>query len=355
MATDGAGCKIPLHGGQSKISGSFDPRNSQPWRQCLFTDNRRRTQSFYFMNEKTPEPFLSEAQKLLLKKTVCSEFTKSAKDLNALEFEIFCMQIERTRLDPFSRQIYPMVRIGSKPPFKRTLSIQATIDGCRLIAQRTGEYAGQVPLQWCGDDGIWKDVWLDKNPPSAARSGVYRKGFVEPLIAVATMLSYQPEIGPLWGDMPDVLIGKCAEMLALRKGFPQELSTVYIAEEMAQSEEPGKDTSPLPPDCTPCDPPNNPVPPPAKAPDQVPDEKPQSDPVDAPQIDPEESLAVKWQDFVITSADKRLEKVKGKKLGEMTPKWLASLQNKWKPVPVNGAYAEADLLLNNAIQQSKHS
>lgn len=150
------------------------------------------------------------------------------------DLSLFFHQAKKTGLDPFTRQIYMIERGGR-------YTIQASIDGLRIIAQRSGDYAGQTAPMWCGNDGVWKDVWLESAAPTAAKVGVYRKGFVEPLYAIATLTSYMPTTrdgkpSGLWAKMPDVMLSKVAEALALRKAFPNDLSGIYSAEEMEQAD-----------------------------------------------------------------------------------------------------------------------
>jgi len=151
--------------------------------------------------------------------------------------EAFLLHARRTGLDPIARQIYCIERKGR-------WGTQVSIDGARLVAERTREYRGQTPTQWTSDGVTWVDVWLDSKPPKAARVGVYREGFVEPLVAVATMDAYNAG-GTMWTKMPALMLGKCAEMLALRKAFPQDLSGLYSSEEMDQAGQ-AKQAAPVP-------------------------------------------------------------------------------------------------------------
>lgn len=146
---------------------------------------------------------------------------------DAGDLAFFFHQAQRTGLDPFARQIY-MINRGGR------WGIQTSIDGFRIIAQRSGQYAGQTAPYWCGDDGVWKDVWLSNTPPTAAKIGVYRSNFAEPTWAIARWESYAVSNNPIWKKMPDVMLAKCAESLALRKAFPNDLSGIYTDEEMSQ-------------------------------------------------------------------------------------------------------------------------
>jgi phage recombination protein Bet len=154
------------------------------------------------------------------------------------ELALFIGQCNRTGLDPFSRQIYLIERWDAKRG--NTRQVQISIDGQRLVAQRSGVYRGQVGPLWCGEDGVWKDVWLAKEPPAAARVGVLREGFAEPTWGVSlyrSSVQKKKDGSPnaFWARDPAGMLAKCAESQALRKAFPQELSGLYTTEEMGQA------------------------------------------------------------------------------------------------------------------------
>lgn len=164
----------------------------------------------------------SQDQISLIKQTV-------AKDATDLELALFLHQCNRAGLDPLAKQIHCVHRFNAKTG-KKEMSIQTSIDGYRLIADRTGQYAGNDDYEFDDPEG----------QPKWAKSTVYKLvgGVRCPFSATARWSQYYPgeKQGFMWGKMPHVMLGKCAEALALRKAFPAEMSGVYTREEMQQAD-----------------------------------------------------------------------------------------------------------------------
>lgn len=154
-----------------------------------------------------------------------------AKDATNQELALFLSHCQTTGLNPLANQIYFQKRSG------KAVFI-TSIDGFRLIAARTGEHAGT-------DDSIFDD----EKQPNKATVTVYRivKGHRYAFTASARWDEYCPGKGLdfMWHKMPCTMLGKCAESLALRKAFPNELGNMYTKEEMDQAETPSKPDSSL--------------------------------------------------------------------------------------------------------------
>lgn len=163
------------------------------------------------------QPAAWESKMDLIRRTVAAGATND-------ELDLFFYQARRSGLDPLARQIYYIKRKGKG-------TIQVGIDGFRLIADRTGAYAGNDDAEFVGttDDGY----------PASARMTVYKivQGQRCPFTAKARWDEYYPgpDQGFQWRKMPHTMLAKCAEALALRKAFPSDLSGLYITEEMAQA------------------------------------------------------------------------------------------------------------------------
>jgi len=189
-----------------------------------------------------------------------------AKDCNDDEFSLFCEVARGKGLDPFLGQIIPMV-FSKGNAEKRKLTIIISRDGQRVIAQRCGDYrpaskppayeidkalisptnpqgivsattylwkqdqksgewyevAGQAfweefaPVKNASDDFEWVDtgeVWPDTGKPKKKK---------KPIGEVREVLDDSGN----WCRMPRLMIAKCAEMQALRAGWPEQFTGLY--------------------------------------------------------------------------------------------------------------------------------
>lgn len=160
----------------------------------------------------------------LLKDTVCKGATDN-------ELQLFLHVCIKTGLDPFMKQIYS-IRRRSKDKFGNWIesqTIQTSIDGFRLIAERTKKYSPGKECTYCYDE---------KNNLISATSYIKKMtidGTWHDVSATCFLSEYKPSNASFWDRMPHVMLAKCAETAALRKAFPAEMSGVYSDDEMAQA------------------------------------------------------------------------------------------------------------------------
>lgn len=162
-----------------------------------------------------------------------------AKGTSDNELALFLTMAQSSGLDPFRRQIYAIMRgtreqVNGQWTYVQRMVVQVAIDGLRLIADRTERYVpGQATMYEHDESG---------NLHSAT-------AYVKKLVAgvwheygaTAFWSEYaqtKKDGGPteMWAKMPKVMLGKCAEALALRRGFPGETSGYYTHDEMGQAD-----------------------------------------------------------------------------------------------------------------------
>ena len=158
----------------------------------------------------------------LIKRTICKGATDD-------ELQLFIQTCNKTGLDPFMRQIFSVKRWDSTEK-REVMTIQTGIDGYRLIADRTGRYApGRNPEFGYDKEGNLR----------FAKSYVKKKtsdGTWHEVSAIAFWDEYvqktkQGEPTHFWKSKGHIMLSKCAEMLALRRAFPAELSGLHVQSE----------------------------------------------------------------------------------------------------------------------------
>ena len=144
-------------------------------------------------------------------------------NMSDTDLKMFLHICRHTRLDPVLRQIYAIPRGGK-------MTIQTSIDGFRLIAERTGKYSPgkDTEFLYCAKGSLLgAKVYVKKMTPD---------GTWHDISATALLREYNAGQG-LWGKMPHVMIEKCAEARALRRAFPADLSGLYSDDEMDQADQ----------------------------------------------------------------------------------------------------------------------
>lgn len=159
----------------------------------------------------TPLIFTDEDASLI-KNTLCPTLTNE-------EFVVFMKICVSHQLNPMMKQIYA-IKYGNR------VSYITSIDGFRLIAERTGCYAPGKECTFAYDD---------KNRLLSATAFVKKKtsdGTWHEVATSALLSEYSSSKG-LWETKPHIMLAKCAESLALRKAFPAEMSALYTQDEMS--------------------------------------------------------------------------------------------------------------------------
>jgi phage recombination protein Bet len=155
------------------------------------------------------------------------------------ELALFLYVCKRTGLDPLTRQIYCIHRKSNNRDTgqrENKMTIQTSIDGFRVVAERTGKYAGQAEPEFEYDEGgnlLCAKVRVFKWGPNNER--------YESAVGVAFWPEYvqtdrEGHPSGMWAKMQHTMLSKVSEAVALRKAFPQDLSGLYTAEEMAQAD-----------------------------------------------------------------------------------------------------------------------
>jgi phage recombination protein Bet len=168
----------------------------------------------------------TDDQVSLIKRTICAGSTDD-------ELSLFVTTAKRLGLDPFARQIFAVKRWDSRTRTE-VMAIQVSIDGFRLVAERTGAYAPGSRTEYEYDDAgklVRATAFVKK-----FTHGTWHETPEDAYYEEYVQTNKEGKPNAMWARMPRVMLAKCAEARALRRAFPLELGGVYIPEELDQAE-----------------------------------------------------------------------------------------------------------------------
>lgn len=171
--------------------------------------------------------------------------TSICKGLDSDQLSLFIYVCKHTGLNPFMKQIFAVPRKDIKASKEQgkevfSMTIQTSIDGYRLIADRTGCYIpGREPTFEYDKSGklLKATAYLKKKTADGTWHEVSASAFYSEYVQCFKDYNTQQMIPTkFWQDMPHNQLAKCAESLLIRKSFPAECSGVYTKEEMEQAD-----------------------------------------------------------------------------------------------------------------------
>jgi len=169
---------------------------------------------------------VTEEQKELVKRTVAPDATEQ-------ELQLYFYDCSRRGVHPLDKLLHFTKRQGKYTPI-------TSIDLFRMRADSTGLHLGT-------DEPLYQGV--KGTPDFAAMVKVHKlvAGQKATFTGTARWSEYFPgdAQGFMWKKMPHLMLGKCAEALALRKAFPAQLHGLYVQEEMDQAEAKPAEKAPL--------------------------------------------------------------------------------------------------------------
>lgn len=176
-------------------------------------------------------------------------FSSKGHEPTMEEMLYYAQTCQATGLNPAKREIYAIYRKVDGVP---KLTIQAGIDGMRMVAERSGNYGGskEPEFTYSEENKIFvSDFGKQKLVPNTAKVTVVKviQGHLIETTRTAQWDDYYPgdgAKGQMYRKFPEVMLAKCAEAQALRVAFPN-LGKVYeeaeIAEEVVQPVEADED------------------------------------------------------------------------------------------------------------------
>ena len=200
------------------IEGRFEARTP---RELMLDESRRQNAE---LARRAVLEFTPEQQEMIR--------NSIANGMSNAEFGVFVAVCKARKLSPLLKQIHPVKRYDSNKRAE-VWTYQVAIDGFRVIAQRTGEYDGQDEPEY--------EMSADGKTLISCTVRVWRKGISRPFFGKARYSEYvqktrDGDVNAMWSKMPFNQLAKCAEALALRKAFPEDLSGLYTDEEMEQAD-----------------------------------------------------------------------------------------------------------------------